>query len=264
MGGFQFARRGRFDGSRHALSGAFRRLARRAGRRLPRPRLHHSGDRGRHPAGSEPSHSGRRGAACRAVVFGLWADNHAVGRRAFAAATTGPTERLTLGQAYELWRVAQPGGPAAKKTMVLVAVQGGASRAGYWTALALSSLREAGRAKGVDLDPHLFAISSVSGGSVGSIGYEGVLRSAPDAPDFELRLLRFAGQNALGPAVTGMLFPDLLQRFLPVAFLPDRAEALERSWEYAWDETLTASGAPASASLMREPFLNLSPRAGEP
>ena len=199
-----------------------------------------------------------------AVVFGLWVDNHAVGRRAFATATTGPTERPTLGQAYELWRAAQRGGPAAKKTMVLVAVQGGASRAGYWTALALSSLREAARAKGVDLDPHLFAISSVSGGSVGSIGYAGMLRSAPDAPDFKLRLLRFAGQNALGPAVTGMLFPDLLQRFLPVAFLPDRAEALERSWEYAWDETLTASGAPASASLMREPFLNLSPRAGEP
>jgi hypothetical protein len=200
-----------------------------------------------------------------AVLFGLWVDNHAVGRRAFGVATTGPTDRLTLTQAYELWRSAQPGGASARRTMVLVAVQGGASRAGYWTALALSSLREAAHAKGVDLDRRLFAISSVSGGSVGSVGYAAMLRTAPDAPDFKLRLLRFAGKNALGPAMTGMLFPDLLQRFLPVAFLPDRAETLERSWEEAWDETLTPAGEPApSASAMREPFLNLAPRTGEP
>ena len=34
--------------------------------------------------------------------------------------------------------------------MILIAVQGGASRAGYWTAVALSNLREAAKAKGVD------------------------------------------------------------------------------------------------------------------
>ena len=46
--------------------------------------------------------------------------------------------------------------------------------------------------------------------------------------------MRFAGDDVLGGALTGMLFPDLLQRFLPVTFLPDRAETLERSWEDAW------------------------------
>ena len=59
-----------------------------------------------------------------AVILGLWVDNHAVGRRAFAVAATGPIDRLSLKQAYELWRSAQPGGPDAKKAMVLVAVQG--------------------------------------------------------------------------------------------------------------------------------------------
>jgi hypothetical protein len=199
-----------------------------------------------------------------AVIFGLWVDNHAVGRRAFGVATTGPTERPTLAQAYELWRSAQPGGADAKKTMLLVAVQGGASRAGYWTAVALSSLRETAKAKGVDLDSHLFAISSVSGGSVGSVGYAAMLKSAPDPADFNLRLLRFTGQNALGPTMTGMLFPDLLQRFLPVAFLPDRAEALERSWESAWGDSWPPTESASVASLMREPFLNLAPKAGEP
>jgi hypothetical protein len=196
-----------------------------------------------------------------AVVFGLWVDNHAVGRRAFSIATTGPTDRLSLTQAYEQWRKAQPGGADARKTMILIAVQGGASRAGYWTAVALSSLREAAKAKGVDIDSHIFAISTVSGGSVGAVGYAAMLKSAPGAPDFKLKLLRFAGENVLGGALTGMLFPDLLQRFLPVAFLPDRAETLERSWENAW---ASIDPQAQSAGLMREPFLYLAPRAGEP
>ena len=196
-----------------------------------------------------------------AVVFGLWVDNHAVGRRAFGAATTGTTDRLSLTEAYEQWRAAQKGGADGRKTMILIAVQGGASRAGYWTAVALSSLREAAKAKGVDIDPHIFALSSVSGGSVGAVGYAAMLKSAPDAPDFKLRLLRFAGENVLGGAMTGMLFTDLLQRFLPVTFLPDRAETLERSWEEAW---ASLDPEAPSAALMREPFLNLAPKRGEP
>jgi hypothetical protein len=196
-----------------------------------------------------------------AVVFGLWVDNHAVGRRAFGAATTGPTDRLTLTQAYEQWRAAQPGAAGARKTMIVVAVQGGASRAGYWTAVALSRLRETAKANGVEIDPHIFALSSVSGGSVGAVGYAAMLKSAPDAPDFTLRLLRFAGDSVLGGAVTGMLFPDLLQRFLPLTFLPDRAEALERSWEEAW---ASIDPKAPSAALMRDSFLNLAPKAGEP
>jgi hypothetical protein len=195
-----------------------------------------------------------------AVVFGLWVDNHGVGRRAFGGAATGPIDRLTLTQAYEQWRAAQPGGANARKTMILVAVQGGASRAGYWTAVALSNLREAAKAKGVDIDPHIFALSSVSGGSVGAVGYAAMLKSAPLTSDFKLRLMRFAGENVLGGAVTGLMFPDLLQRFLPVTFLPDRAETLERSWEDAW---ASIDPKAASAALMREPFLNLAPKAGE-
>ena len=193
-----------------------------------------------------------------AVLLGLWVDNHAVGRRAFAASEAGPIDRLSLEQAYAMWAGAQPGGAQAKKTMVLIASQGGASRAGYWTAAALARLRETAAAKGVDFDSHLFAISSVSGGSVGSVGYAAMRLSISDPQDLTLRLLRFAGDNGLGPAVTGMLYPDLLQRFLPVAFLPDRAETLERSWEDAW----ASSGAP-NGSAMREPFLNLAPRPAE-
>ena len=196
-----------------------------------------------------------------AVVIGLWMDNHEVGRRAFARAVTGPTDRLTLKDAYGLWKAAQAPDPQGKRTMVLIAVQGGASRAGYWTAVALGRLREAAKAKGVALDPHIFAISTVSGGSVGAVGYAAMLKAAPDADNFKLMLWRFAGENVLGGALTGMMFPDLLQRFLPVALLPDRAETLERSWEEAW---AVIDPAAPSAAMMGEPFLNLAPKANEP
>lgn len=46
--------------------------------------------------------------------------------------------------------------------------EGGASRSGYWTAAMLDYLR---RREGEKFDRHLFAISSVSGGSMGSVVY---------------------------------------------------------------------------------------------
>ena len=201
-----------------------------------------------------------------AVLIGALFDNHWVGRRALIGETTGPIDRPNLEKAYAAWAAQQPGGQQAKKAMVLIAVQGGASRAGYWTAVALMALREAAasvKPAPVDFDSHVFAISSVSGGSVGSVGYAAMLKAAPNDPKFKIYLLSFAGRDALGPAMTGMLYSDLLYRFLPLWLLPDRAETIERSWEEAWDAR-DVSRAAAGAGTIRGPFLALAPKAGEP
>ena len=42
------------------------------------------------------------------------------------------------------------------------------------------------------------------------------------------------GRDFLGATLAAGLYPDLVQRFLPGAFLPDRARALELAWESAW------------------------------
>ncbi len=199
-----------------------------------------------------------------AVLIGAFFDNHQVGRRALVAETGGSTERPTLVSAFKQWADHQPVDPNGKKTMVLVAVQGGASRAGYWAAVALSSLREAAKAKHVDIDSHIFAISSVSGGSVGSVGYAAMLKTARDDKNFRNDLLGFAGRDALGPALTGMLYSDLLYRFLPLWLLPDRAETLERAWEEAWDAPdATTNLYPRTAGTITGPFLALAPKEGE-
>ncbi len=95
-------------------------------------------------------------------------------------------------------------------------MQGGASRAGYWTATTFAALREAarnlhGKDNGFDIGQHIFAISSVSGGSVGSVGYLALSSQEPGLEDdkFRTRILSFAGQDALGPALTGFMFSDL-------------------------------------------------------
>lgn len=196
-----------------------------------------------------------------AALFSLSAalDNHAVGRRALGHQARRPVEaRLSLDQAYALWRDRQPPG---QKLMVLVAAEGGASRAGFWTGEALSALHEQ---TGGRLARSLFAISSVSGGSVGAVGYDVVLQDNPALPAKDLRpeLERLTGADALSPVVGGLLFPDLLYRFAPLPFLPDRAEALERSWEQAWNDRPHVQR-PTTVSL-DQAFLSLQPRPDQP
>ncbi len=172
-----------------------------------------------------------------AAIFGLWVDNHPVGWRA----TTTPyhaiaqDQRLTLERAYEDWAKQAPAGPDGARTLVLVASEGGASRAGYWTAEVLASLHEK---TGGKLAHNLFAISSVSGGSVGAVGYAAVLQDRPNLQPKDLRgaVTDFAGRDFLSPTFGGMLFPDLLQRLVPVALLPDRAQGLELAFEAGWRE----------------------------
>jgi hypothetical protein len=211
----------------------------------------------------------------------MFFDNHRVGRRALIAETGGSTDRPTLESAFRLWAKGQPVGPDGKTTMVLIAVQGGASRAGYWTAVALAQLQTStakltGKdGKPVDFGSHVFAISSVSGGSVGSVGYAAMLKTAPpnvrtptnvtDSETLTNDLLGFAGRDALGPALTGTFYSDLLYRFLPLPLLPDRAETLERAWEEAWDAPDARTGlSPRTAGTIRAPFLALAPKDGEP
>jgi hypothetical protein len=167
-----------------------------------------------------------------AVLIGLYLDNHRVGRRAWVAELEpAQVHQVNLADAYAAWRkTVQP--VDGQLPVILVASEGGASRAGYWTGEVLMALHEA---TGGRFSDHTFAISSVSGGSVGAVGYAAALQEGRrDRAAFETQVRAIAGDDALSPAIAGMLFPDLLQRFVPFPVLPDRAEALERSWEAAW------------------------------
>jgi len=133
--------------------------------------------------------------------------------------------------------------------VVLVAASGGGISAAYWTATVLGDLADASpRFAG-----QVFALSGVSGGALGLLTYVAALqegaagqegatacRDPADPPgsaplDGLQTCLQLAlGGDFLGPALGAMLYPDLLQRFVPVPLFADRAAALETAWEARW------------------------------
>ncbi len=128
----------------------------------------------------------------------------------------------------------------APTPVMLVAASGGGIAAAYWTATVLGDLADASP----KFAGQVFAMSGVSGGALGLLAYASARRSAcqdPAAPasakppDGLRACLQLAlGGEFLGPALGAMLYPDLLQRFLPFPVFQDRAEALERAWEARW------------------------------
>lgn len=128
----------------------------------------------------------------------------------------------------------------------IATADGGGIRAAYWTGAVLGALQ--------DRDPafvgHLFAISGVSGGSLGAavfaaIVHESSLEGAPSCTGAAAGLGPFEGcassvlaQDFLSPALTAMLIADTGRSITRTSWLPDRAQVLERSFERAWREAV--------------------------
>jgi hypothetical protein len=185
-----------------------------------------------------------------------------------------PAQRRHLSDLLEAWAAACPGdGPLRP---VIVALSGGASRAGLWGARVLTKVDTAAREGGTGI----FAISSVSGGSLGAAGYMtwraaqpkgppcgGTAVSPPDAP----LILAMRG-DALGPLLAGALFGDATRSLAGTLLLPaawvgvearlprggDRAAALERAFEANWREAFaTVSVVGGGIPGLDRPYLEL-------
>ncbi len=182
-----------------------------------------------------------------AMAFSCFNDNHTV--RTLTAAQGGgdPQWRQPFDPTFEAWyaklQARYPGEPA--HPIFIVATEGGGIRAAYWTAAVLTAIQD----QAPQFADHLFAISSVSGGSLGSMVFTSLLadrQRVPVADACDVRpdpaleqTLRFAAQQMLSydflaPTLGSMLHADLVQRFLPWGFIPDRARALETGWEAAY------------------------------
>ena len=154
---------------------------------------------------------------------------------------------------------------------IIVAVSGGATRAGLWGAAVIDRVLQAQQNDG----PALFAVSSVSGGSLGVAGAMtllslesqpcrakglSALRPTDDA------IVPLAG-DALGPLLGGWLLNDIPRSaFDPVAALirwvtgkrpngGDSAEAIERGFEGLWSEVRQRPS--EGGGEMGQPFLSL-------
>ena len=182
------------------------------------------------------------------LIVGTFVDNHDV-------RSTGPlpVERETLTGAALKWHAqAVTASKNEEPPLVIVATAGGGIRAAYWTATVLGRLQD----ENPKFRNFLFGISGVSGGSVGATVFTTLLEDGTDGLDTTLCLVEGSdkdktafvrkayecgGQEVLGkdflaPTVAALLFPDLMQRFFPLSWFPDRAKALEEGWERAWGD----------------------------
>ena len=202
-----------------------------------------------------------------------WSDNHSIRQLTLSAAEVSQRKSAKdwrvpplITGAFEDWLAARPPEYVKKfegkpYPIYIVAAQGGGMYAANLSGLALARLYDRCPA----IRHHIFAISGVSGGSVGA-GYFSALLNTPGfttADDtcslqppangkgpLEAKMSELLTSDFLSPVAASFLFPDLLQRFIPApveAF--DRARAFEAGLETAWDSIVKSEHNP-----LRDPF----------
>jgi len=195
------------------------------------------------------------------LFFARWNDNHEV--QAASPAMLGAAvpvwapdhEAATGAAAAELPRVLR--GAAQGMRPLLIASEGGGIRAAYWTAAVLEALDDFAAKQAAQVAPgqpraqspwsdHLYALSGVSGGSLGVTAWlisnqnkwcePRTMAAAPNAAWLGTRKASdMLAIDFLAPAVEGLLYQDLLQRLLfwkVPAF--DRSRGLEEGWQRAF------------------------------
>lgn len=129
--------------------------------------------------------------------------------------------------------------------VIVVAAQGGGIRALDWTGSVLDECNT----QLPGFSNHIYAISGVSGGSVGGTMYAGYLR---DNGNDREKLQELYSSDYLSGITSAMLFPDMLQKFLPFKVSTfDRARYLEDSWSDRYKELF------ADKNTLDENFLGL-------
>lgn len=161
-----------------------------------------------------------------------------------------PEDRMTVKEAAEAWyeqaSVAHRERTNEPIPMLIVATAGGGIRAAYWTVKVLEKLDEDLSCASGGLSPYLFAISGVSGGSVGAAVYA-ASRSAREGCVKAPQQTDFLAEDFLAPALASLIFVDTPSNVLPDFGQPDRGSALEKSFEEG------------SKGSLAQPFLSLFP-----
>jgi heme/copper-type cytochrome/quinol oxidase subunit 2 len=184
-----------------------------------------------------------------------WNDNHEI---RYLRNTNLPTYSSSLENSFKDWFGQRTDLNAFKEKglkeypVYVISAQGGGIYAAYHSATALSKLHDTIP----NFSDHVFAISSVSGGSLGSSVYSALVKNSQNNPSplaenasvnkacKELTLCTKAheiiNQDFLSPLFALGLFPDILQRFIPFPRINDwdRSRGLEIALEESWKKAL--------------------------
>ena len=165
--------------------------------------------------------------AC-AAAFSFWNDNHDV------FATRLDRALRTLEQEFRAWRSEQP--MAARRPVFIVSAEGGGLRAAFWTATVLGGLDTP---ETPAFPANLFAVSSISGGTLGAAVYAGLRQDLPEPPGgIQATAQAILSRDFLSPTLAKLVTGDFAQWFLPVPVHRfDRSLAMEAGFERAYFET---------------------------
>ncbi len=168
--------------------------------------------------------------------------------------TTSPLAARGFGDYFRAWVSGLPQASGKPIPIIFISAEGGGIRAAYWTATVLAELQD----RYPQFSRHVFAISGVSGGSLGASVFAAALRD--DRPrlcakhdatrPLRAQVSAVLGQDMLSPTLANMLFADLTQRFIPYPLLPDRAVALEDAWASAY-------GRCSINNILKKPYQSL-------
>jgi hypothetical protein len=134
--------------------------------------------------------------------------------------------------------------------LILVATTGGGIRAAYWTELVLDCAFEvaAGPCPSGEhstefaRSDHLFALSGISGGSLGLASYAAYLSEKEQRDPETNWVQRSLKADALSGSIAWWAFVEIPRAFLQFRSPTDRAGVLERGWERQWPEAELGQG----------------------
>jgi len=121
----------------------------------------------------------------------------------------------------------------------IFAAEGGGIYAAQNAAFTLGRLEDLSNKVGAEkpFSHHTFAISGISGGSVGVTMFASHIADKPghrSGETVEKTMASILNADLLSPVAANMFSLDYLQRFIPLPFIPDRAAALEEAIAKAW------------------------------
>jgi hypothetical protein len=221
--------------------------------------------------------------ATAVIVFSLsdFANNHRVRRIPYTAQASPQLPELT--DTFLKWhsaRMDQSKFSGSSYPIYIVAAQGGGIYAAMHAAHFLSYMQ----ARCPNFAHHLFAISGVSGGSVGATAFAASMKEAEDRGAIKIpeagcnpadnhgydaglsAAVEILDNDFWSPLEAMWLFPDVLQQFLPVRVeMFDRARALEHGLEASWQRSVSENELygprrDKTANTMAEPFISLWPQ----
>jgi hypothetical protein len=220
------------------------------------------------------------------VLAVLLGDNHSV-RRIEAAKTVGHSVDISpipLDAAVTMWMKENScfDAPAACPRPIVVAAAGGASRAGFFTASIIGYFMQEASDHGLDPNKvrnRLFAISSVSGSSIGAVMVTAALDAkaeSNDHPCVQSPVAQWWGAKinnwrdcfealTSGDFLSAVFFGFAFNDMLPFGPWRDRAAVLEDSWDDRYQALITRADKaadPPKCKGLTCPFLALRPRVG--